>query len=207
MAFRMIKKAGRVVGRITKKAIEDPEYVDNVKHTLDSVKSALPKRKKTLEELQAGFDEYYATSCDGECETCEYYDVCPDEPEQGEGEQAEAGNDPWTDEQAADGSDAEGDDEKLSPEEYAKFEAAELYYQNECDGECDTCEHYDYCPADDAPIDPDEKVIFKDVTQGDIKKAAKNSVDLARETSAAAKELKEAVDDIVTGLNLKEILR
>ena len=204
MAFRMIKKVGRVASRVTKKAIEDPDYVENVKHTLKTVKDAVPKRKKTLEELQAGFDEYYANECDGECETCEYYDVCPDEPEETEGDSSAEGEaaDVWTD------PDAE-DDEPLSEEEYARFEAAELYYAEGCDGDCDNCEHYDYCPADEVeePVDPDSKVLFKDVTQGDIKKGVKNSVDLARETSAAAKELKEAMDDIVTGLGIKEILR
>lgn len=212
MAFRMIKKAGRVVGRITKKAIEDPEYVDNVKNTLKTVKNAVPTRKKTLEELEAGFDEYYANSCDGECETCEYYDVCPDEPEVAEDDAAgldEAGadgasseDDPWTDASAE-------DEEPLSEEEYARFEAAEEYYANGCDGECETCEHYEYCPAEEVeePVDPDSKVLFKGVTQGDVKKGVQNSVSLARETSAAAKELKEAMDDIVNGLGIKEILR
>ncbi len=208
MAFHMIKKVGRVASRVTKKAIEDPDYVENVKHTLKTVKDAVPKRKKTLEELQAGFDEYYANECDGECETCEYYDVCPDEPEELEGQQREdaegvaSGDDPWTDAEAE-------DDEPLSEEEYARFEAAEAYYAEGCDGECETCEHYDYCPAEEIeePVDPDSKVLFKGVTQGDVKKGVKNSVDLARETSAAAKELKEAMDDIVNGLGIKEILR
>ena len=83
--------------------------------------------------------------------------------------------------------------------------AAEAYYEDGCDGDCDNCEHYDWCPAEEE--DEDDKVLFKGVTQGDVKNAAKGGVELARETALAARDLKEALDDITGGMNLKELLK
>ena len=79
------------------------------------------------------------------------------------------------------------------------------YYKTSCDGECETCEYYDWCPAEEE--DEDDKVLFKGVTQGDVKNAAKGGVELARETALAARDLKEALDDITGGMNLKELLK
>ena len=41
----------------------------------------------------------------------------------------------------------------------------------------------------------------------DVKNAAKGGVELARETALAARDLKEALDDITAGMNLKELLK
>ena len=40
-----------------------------------------------------------------------------------------------------------------------------------------------------------------------MKNAAKGGVELARETALAARDLKEALDDITGGMNLKELLK
>ena len=84
----------------------------------------------------------------------------------------------------------------------------EEYYKTSCDGECENCEHYDWCPAEvEGEENPDDKVLFKGITQGDVKKAAKGSVELAREGAMAAKELKEAMDDILGGFDLKNLTK
>ena len=96
-------------------------------------------------------------------------------------------------------------DGECTDEERAAKAAAEAYYEDGCDGDCDNCEHYDWCPAEEE--DEDDKVLFKGVTQGDVKNAAKGGVELARETALAARDLKEALDDITGGMNLKELLK
>ena len=66
-------------------------------------------------------------------------------------------------------------------EERAAKAAAEAYYEEDgCDGDCDNCEHYDWCPAEEE--DEDNKVLFKGVTQGrDVKNGRQGGVEFARE--------------------------
>ena len=45
------------------------------------------------------------------------------------------------------------------------------------------------------------------MTQGEMKSMAKGSVELAREGALAAKELKEAMDDIMGGLDIDRYLK
>ena len=66
-------------------------------------------------------------------------------------------------------------------------------YAAGCDGDCDTCAYYDYCPAEEE--DPDTEELAFGVTQGDVKSFAKGGMDLARETAATMKDLKEASDE------------
>ena len=169
--------------------------------------------------MRAKWEEYYRTSCDGECETCEYYDWCPDDFEDDSEEASEdtaddrerTGEEVFEEETSDDG-DSEGQEaepeRELTDEERAAKEAAEAFYEAGCDGECEACEHYDWCPAEEEEEeDPDDKVLFKGVTQGDVKKAAKGGVELAREGAMAAKELKEAMDDILGGFDLKNLTK
>ena len=231
----IFRKATRLGGRVAKNAARQiiaPEDEKSKKDKGDkSAEPAAPQHSDAeYDELQEKYNalmtekwkEYYKTSCDGECETCEYYDWCPDdfdgvfedeapaedakaESAAAEGEEAVA---PDVDESAeADEADEaveveveEENDVELTDEERAAKAAAEAYYEDGCDGDCDNCEHYDWCPAED-------KVLFKGVTQGDVKNAAKGGVELARETALAARDLKEALDDITGGMNLKELLK
>ena len=234
----IFRKATRLGGRVAKNAARQivmPEDEKSKKSKGDkSAEPAAPQHSDAeYDELQEKYNalmtekwkEYYKTSCDGECETCEYYDWCPDdfdgvfedetpaedakaEPAAAEGEGAVA---PDVDEGAeADEADEaveveveEENDVELTDEERAAKAAAEAYYEDGCDGDCDNCEHYDWCPAEEE----DDKVLFKGVTQGDVKNAAKGGVELARETALAARDLKEALDDITGGMNLKELLK
>lgn len=256
----LFRKAGRVAGKVAKNVIlpedegakkgrgkgrgkggkaevaKEPEAPAHTDAEYDELK------EKYDAVMRAQWKEYYATSCDGECETCEYYDWCPedyaDEAEEGaeaaddgsdetaEGasgeaaDRAEAAQARVSDEAAAgDGEGAqpqdgdaaaEADDEaaerELTPEELAAKGAAEAYYAAGCDGECETCEHYEWCPAEEEG-DPDDKVLFKGVTQGDVKNMAKGSVSLARETALTVRDLKEALDDITGGLDVKGLLK
>lgn len=150
--------------------------------------------------MQAEWQKYYDEQCEGECETCPYYDWCPDDFE----DEEEA-----VDEQAEEVSEVEVEEEaepELTEEEKAAKEAAEAYYEAGCDGECETCEHYDWCPAEEEG-DPDDKVVVMGMTQGEMKSMAKGSVELAREGALAAKELKEAMDDIMGGLDINRYLK
>ena len=238
----IFRKATRLGGRVAKNAARQiiaPEDEKSKKDKGDkSAEPAAPQHSDAeYDELQEKYNalmtekwkEYYKTSCDGECETCEYYDWCPDdfdgvfedetpaedakaESAAAEGEEAVA---PDVDEGAeADEADEaveveveEENDVELTDEERAAKAAAEAYYEDGCDGDCDNCEHYDWCPAEEEGEDEDDKVLFKGVTQGDVKNAAKGGVELARETALAARDLKEALDDITGGMNLKELLK
>lgn len=238
----IFRKATRLGGRVAKNAARQiiaPEDEKSKKDKGDkSAEPAAPQHSDAeYDELQEKYNalmtekwkEYYKTSCDGECETCEYYDWCPDdfdgvfedeapaedakaESAAAEGEGAVA---PDVDEGAeADEADEaveveveEENDVELTDEERAAKAAAEAYYEDGCDGDCDNCEHYDWCPAEEEDEDEDDKVLFKGVTQGDVKNAAKGGVELARETALAARDLKEALDDITGGMNLKELLK
>ena len=238
----IFRKATRLGGRVAKNAARQiiaPEDEKSKKDKGDkSAEPAAPQHSDAeYDELQEKYNalmtekwkEYYKTSCDGECETCEYYDWCPDdfdgvfedeapaedakaESAAAEGEEAVA---PDVDEGAeADEADEaveveveEENDVELTDEERAAKAAAEAYYEDGCDGDCDNCEHYDWCPAEEEDEDEDDKVLFKGVTQGDVKNAAKGGVELARETALAARDLKEALDDITGGMNLKELLK
>lgn len=168
--------------------------------------------------MRAKWEEYYKTSCDGECETCEYYDWCPDDFEDEAEEAAEDAADDREEMITEDSAEEDSVDEdseeqeteperELTDEERAAKEAAEAFYEAGCDGECEACEHYDWCPAEEEEEDPDDKVLFKGVTQGDVKKAAKGGVELAREGAMAAKELKEAMDDILGGFDIKNLTK
>ena len=231
----ILRKATRLGGRVAKNAARQivmPEDEKSKKGKDDkAAEPAAPQHSDAeYDELQEKYNalmtekwkEYYKTSCDGECETCEYYDWCPDDfdgvfedeapAEDVKAAPAEAAEKPVesaaADEAAeteeADGA-AEEDDVELTDEERAAKAAAEAYYEDGCDGDCDNCEHYDWCPAEEE--DEDDKVLFKGVTQGDVKNAAKGGVELARETALAARDLKEALDDITGGMNLKELLK
>ena len=187
----IFRKATRLGGRVAKNAARQIVMPEDEKSKKDkdgkAAEPAAPQHSDAeYDELQEKYNalmtekwkEYYKTSCDGECETCEYYDWCPD--------------------------DFDGVFEDEAPADDAKA-AAEAYYEDGCDGDCDNCEHYDWCPAEEE--DEDDKVLFKGVTQGDVKNAAKGGVELARETALAARDLKEALDDITGGMNLKELLK
>ncbi len=233
----LFKKATRLGGRVAKNAAKQiimPED-EKSKNGEDKAKDAAPAVPQhsdaEFDELQEKYNalmtekwkEYYKTSCDGECETCEYYDWCPDdfdgtfdddepteEPEEAEeAESADGAGESDEPEESGEEEESEADDsdedEDLTDEERAAKAAAEAYYEDGCDGDCDNCEHYDWCPAEEE--DEDDKVLFKGVTQGDVKNAAKGGVELARETAMAARDLKEALDDITGGLNMKDLLK
>lgn len=236
----IFRKATRLGGRVAKNAARQivmPEDEKSKKGKDDkAAEPAAPQHSDAeYDELQEKYNalmtekwkEYYKTSCDGECETCEYYDWCPDdfdgvfedeapaeaakpEPAAAAEKAAESAEADETAETAeADGTSEveveEENDVELTDEERAAKAAAEAYYEDGCDGDCDNCEHYDWCPAEEE--DEDDKVLFKGVTQGDVKNAAKGGVELARETALAARDLKEALDDITGGMNLKELLK
>ena len=226
----IFKKATRLGGRVAKNAAKQIIMPEDEKSKKDKDKNAkdapaAPQHSDAeFDELQEKYNalmtekwkEYYKTSCDGECETCEYYDWCPDDfdgvfedegqpaaaqqaPEPDGAEEAQAEAEPEVDD-AQDDEDAD-----LTDEERAAKAAAEAYYEDGCDGDCDNCEHYDWCPAEEE--NEDDKILFKGVTQGDVKDMAKGGVELARETALAARDLKEALDDITGGLNMKELLK
>ena len=224
----IFRKATRLGGRVAKNAAKQiimPEDEKSKKDKNAKEEPAAPQHSDAeYDELQEKYNalmtekwkEYYKTSCDGECETCEYYDWCPDdfdgvfEDDEAPAEEAvevdatdatiEAGDADEPEESETDDGDAD-----LTDEERAAKAAAEAYYEDGCDGDCDNCEHYDWCPAEEE--NEDDKVLFKGVTQGDVKDMAKGGVELARETALAARDLKEALDDITGGLNMKDLLK
>ena len=225
----IFRKATRLGGRVAKNAARQivmPEDEKSKKGKDDkAAEPAAPQHSDAeYDELQEKYNalmtekwkEYYKTSCDGECETCEYYDWCPDDfdgvfEDEAPAEDAKAAPAEAA-EKAAESAETDGaaeteeeNDVELTDEERAAKAAAEAYYEDGCDGDCDNCEHYDWCPAEEE--DEDDKVLFKGVTQGDVKNAAKGGVELARETALAARDLKEALDDITGGMNLKELLK
>lgn len=227
----IFRKATRLGGRVAKNAARQivmPEDEKSKKGKDDkAAEPAAPQHSDAeYDELQEKYNalmtekwkEYYKTSCDGECETCEYYDWCPDDfdgvfedeapAEDTKAAPAEAADEAAETEEADGAAEVEAEEEndvELTDEERAAKAAAEAYYEDGCDGDCDNCEHYDWCPAEEE--DEDDKVLFKGVTQGDVKNAAKGGVELARETALAARDLKEALDDITGGMNLKELLK
>lgn len=236
----IFRKATRLGSRVAKNAARQivmPEDEKSKKSKGDkSAEPAAPQHSDAeYDELQEKYNalmtekwkEYYKTSCDGECETCEYYDWCPDDidgvfEDEAPAEDAKAAPAAAAEnaaeseaaDEAAETAEADGaaedeveeeNDVELTDEERAAKAAAEAYYEDGCDGDCDNCEHYDWCPAEEE--DEDDKVLFKGVTQGDVKNAAKGGVELARETALAARDLKEALDDITGGMNLKELLK
>ena len=235
----IFRKATRLGGRVAKNAARQIVMPEDEKSKKDkdgkAAEPAAPQHSDAeYDELQEKYNalmtekwkEYYKTSCDGECETCEYYDWCPDDfdgvfEDEAPAEDAKAAPvaaaaavegaeaDEAAETEEADGAvEAEAEEEndvELTDEERAAKAAVEAYYEDGCDGDCDNCEHYDWCPAEEE--DEDDKVLFKGVTQGDVKNAAKGGVELARETALAARDLKEALDDITGGMNLKELLK
>ena len=238
----IFRKATRLGSRVAKNAARQIVMPEDEKSKKDkgdkSAESAAPRHSDAeYDELQEKYNalmtekwkEYYKTSCDGECETCEYYDWCPDDfdgvfEDEAPAEDAKAAPAAAVEnaaeseaaDEAAETAEADGaaeveveveeeNDVELTDEERAAKAAAEAYYEDGCDGDCDNCEHYDWCPAEEE--DEDDKVLFKGVTQGDVKNAAKGGVELARETALAARDLKEALDDITGGMNLKELLK
>lgn len=232
----LFRKATRLGGRVAKNAAKQIIMPEDEKAKAAEAKEkdapAEPQHSDAeFNELQEKYNalmtekwkEYYKTSCEGDCETCEYYDWCPDDFDgvfDDEEDASQAKVDGSHDGDAGKSADAdasqeerqpdadesdEDDDEELSEEDAAAKAAAEAYYEDGCDGDCDNCEHYDWCPAEEEG--EDDKVLFKGVTQGDVKNAAKGGVELARETALAARDLKEALDDITGGLNVKELLK
>ena len=235
----IFRKAARLGGRVAKNAARQIVMPEDEKSKKDkddkAAEPAAPQHSDAeYDELQEKYNalmtekwkEYYKTSCDGECETCEYYDWCPDDfdgvfedeapvddakaaPAAAaaavEGAEADEAAETEEADRAAEVKAEEENDVELTDEERAAKAAAEAYYEDGCDGDCDNCEHYDWCPAEEE--DEDDKVLFKGVTQGDVKNAAKGGVELARETALAARDLKEALDDITGGMNLKELLK
>lgn len=210
------RKATRTAGRVAKNVAKEKilgESLDGDKKS-KSKKAEKERERKEYEEYQrlkekfepkddatmrAEWKVYYEESCEGDCETCPYYDWCPDDIDELEDAEPQ-------DEEAADEEVEEEPEPELTEEEKAAKEAAEAFYEAGCDGECETCEHYDWCPAEEEG-NPDDKVIIAGVTQGEMKEMAKGSVELAREGALAAKELKEAMDDIMGGLDIKRYLQ
>lgn len=220
------RTAGRVAKNVAKEAVFGDLDLDGSKGKKKGTHKSAAKKTRERREyeeyqrlkekfepkdeatMRAEWELYYEESCEGECEACPYYDWCPDDFED-EGEQAAEASESSDDEVAEeelDGTDEEEPERELTEEEKAAKEAAEAFYRQGCDGECETCEHYDWCPAEEEP-DPDDKVVVMGMTQGEMKDMAKGSVELAREGALAAKELKEAVDDIMGGLDLKRYLK
>lgn len=214
----LFRKASRVAKKVAKNAIlpedaskskkeakaKEAEAPVKNEHT-DAEYDALKEKYDAL--MRAKWEEYYKTSCDGECETCEYYDWCPDdfEDEQVE-EESDVAEELEEEPDAAEEPEEESEPEReLTEEERAAKEAAEAYYADGCDGECENCEHYDWCPAEEE--NPDDKVLFKGVTQGEVKQMAKGGVELARESALAVRDLKDAMDDIMGGLDVKNLLK
>lgn len=210
------RTAGRVAKNVAKEAVFGDLDLDDGKSSKKRGRRASAKKSKERREyegyqrlkekfepkddatMRAEWGRYYEEQCEGECETCPYYDWCPDDFEDEE-ERVE--------EVVESGEEAEEEPEReLTEEEKAAKAAAEEFYEAGCDGECESCEHYDWCPAEEEP-DPDDKVVVMGMTQGEMKDMAKGSVELAREGALAAKELKEAMDDIMGGLDLKRYLK
>ena len=88
----IFRKATRLGGRVAKNAARQivmPEDEKSKKGKDDkAAEPAAPQHSDAeYDELQEKYNalmtekwkEYYKTSCDGECETCEYYDWCPDD--------------------------------------------------------------------------------------------------------------------------------
>lgn len=221
------RTAGRVAKNVAKEAVFGDLDLDEGKGKKKGAHKSAAKKARERREyeeyqrlkekfepkdeatMRAEWERYYEESCEGECETCPYYDWCPDDFED-EDVQAAEGEDAPVECDDAGAEDGEACEDaparELTEEEKAAKEAAEAFYERGCDGECETCEHYDWCPAEEEP-DPDDKVVVMGMTQGEMKDMAKGSVELAREGALAAKELKEAMDDIMGGLDLKRYLK
>ena len=188
---------------------------------LEALKAQLEEERE--KRLRAEWRIMYDAGCDGECEECAYYDVCDGdfvdeeepEPEQlktekPEVEKPKAGTPQVEESEVATAQQAEDEgasnvedsaadavvdpeEEALCEQERALYAEAAAYYAAGCDGDCDTCAYYDYCPAEEE--DPDTEELAFGVTQGDVKSFAKGGMDLARETAATMKDLKEASDE------------
>lgn len=214
------KKAGRVAKNVAKKSILPDDSKKGDKKAKAESKEDIEAREreeylrlkaKYDAKMQAEWEAYYENECDGECETCEYYDWCPDDFVD---EHSDDEEDEFEEQDAEDLDEDEEEEEEEEPEpeltdeELAAKEAAEAYYEDGCDGECEGCEHYEWCPAEEEDeANPDDKVIFKGVTQGEMKQVAKGGVDLARETALAARDLKDAMDDIMGAFDLKSLTK
>lgn len=183
---------------------------------LEALKAQLEEERE--KRLRAEWRIMYDAGCDGECEECAYYDVCDGdfvdeeepEPEQlkiekpnvgtpqveesevATAQQAEDGGASNVEDSAADAV-VDPEEEALCEQERVLYAEAAAYYAAGCDGDCDTCAYYDYCPAEEE--DPDTEELAFGVTQGDVKSFAKGGMDLARETAATMKDLKEASDE------------
>lgn len=200
------EKKGGHRAHVGKKARERREYEEyrRLKEKFE------PKDDATM---RAEWEKYYEERCDGDCDACPYYDWCPDDFEEDVQDEKPDSSD-RDDERASKDDEAPEKHEEtvreeepaLTDEERAAKNAAEAYYEAGCDGACERCEHYDWCPAEEG-IDPDDKVVMMGMTQGEMKDMAKGSVQLAREGALAAKELKEAMDDIMGGLDIKKYLQ
>ena len=177
----LFRKATRTAGRVAKNVAKEAVFGDleneggsKKGRRKGGVAKARERREyeeyKRLKEkfepkddatMQAEWQKYYDEQCEGECETCPYYDWCPDDFEDEEEaveEQAEKEAEELADQE-------EEPEAELTEEEKAAKEAAEAYYEAGCDGECEACEHYDWCPAEEEG-DPDDKVVVMGMTQG-----------------------------------------
>lgn len=188
---------------------------------LEALKAQLEEERE--KRLRAEWRIMYDAGCDGECEECAYYDVCDgdfvdeeesiseqpkteklevekpkagtpqvEESEVATAQQSEDGGASNVEDSAADAV-VDPEEEALCEQERALYAEAAAYYAAGCDGDCDTCAYYDYCPAEEE--DPDTEELAFGVTQGDVKSFAKGGMDLARETAATMKDLKEASDE------------
>ena len=108
-------------------------------------------------------------------------------------------------------------DEELAKEEAAKKKAQRnAQPQTDADSfeddefEDDDEEFFEYEDGE-APakkeVNPDDEEVILGMTKGDIKKTAQGSVYLAREGALAAQELKEAMDDIMGGLDVRNWIK
>ena len=191
--FGKVRKATRVGRGAARKASKSTAELEREQY--ERLKAKYEQKSEI--QLKAEAQIYYNEGCDGECDTCEYYDWCPaDYVEDAEKKAAQAEEADEFEEVQEES--LEDPDEGLTEEEKAAKAAAVAYYNDGCDGQCEMCEHYDWCPAEEEP-DEDDQVLIAGVTQGDVKHMAEDGFNLAKETAMTAKELKMAMDDI-TGI-------
>ena len=218
------KKAAASVGR---KVFGSSKPKSNAPEQLTAKEIAEYKKLKaqaeTDAEMRKKWKRYYDTECQGDCDACEYYDWCPEdyadehEDDEASSPAADAAAPAATaaavapavaaaavDQPSQESSDHSAADEaeeeeviELDEEEYAAYCAAVDYYEAGCDGECDSCPHYEWCPAEEE-VDEDDKVIIAGITGSQIKGGAVKGMNLAKETAQTAREFKEAIDDITS---------
>ena len=192
--FGKVRKATKLGRGAAKKASKSTAELEREQY--ERLKAKYEQKSEI--QLKAEAQIYYNEGCDGECDTCEYYDWCPADYVDDVQKDVQ-GQDEFQEEAEEEAAQEQPDpDEGLTEEEKAAKAAAIAYYEDGCDGECEMCEHYQWCPAEEEP-DEDDQVLIAGVTQGDVKHMAEDGFNLAKETAMTAKELKMAMDDI-TGI-------